>query len=595
MSISKFQNVIKGGCGQVVIFGMAFVFIGGLAYQGCGANLRGGGGNALKPGEVQVAQVAGVPISAQAIQSAVDAQLQQFGGSADALPASFEIVLLGGALSQAIEQANSDALAKQNGIDISDAGILKFLDADAATLPQRAREQLTQAGLLKAGASEAEFEAAVKKAAQGRTIPEIIKQQREVVQQAFADPKKAPLARAELGKQIILDAYKKKASVSDDDLRKSYDRLQVKRIVVPFVGATPGGPAPAGAVADEAAARAKADKALAEVRGGKAFEAAMVAYSGEPATAPGKPVSDNVLALAPQQLDTLPEYAPIRNLKPGETSGVEKTPEGFVIYKVVGTKNELPKDFATRTAFYRDQLVGERAQKAYQEDLKRYSESHKPEFSSDAYAALYAFNKLSAPAPGASPNTPPPTPTDGQLREVIDQAKRVGKDDPSFRIAAIVRRAAFDKLYAQAKDKNALTDERIETLTSSLDAKDDFDGRIELVDTYTGQRKYKEAAEQLTAAARANTTYDAQGQTRFGTVASKLVALKKDGQLSSEAEASIQGEQDNWRDQKKAADVAQAEAAKLQAQDAAAKAAQDKAATDAARPKPKIQDVPSRR
>ncbi|RYG63731.1 hypothetical protein EON77_20605, partial [bacterium] len=345
----------------------------------------------------------------------------------------------------------------------------------------------------------------MKKVSGGKSLAEIIKQQKDEIQKTLADPSKASAIKASITQLLVLDSYKKKANVSDDDLRKSYDRLQVKRILVPFVGATPGGPAPAGVATDEAAARTKAEKALAEVRGGKAFEAAMVAYSGEPAQAPGKPVSDNVQALAPEQVNTLPEYAPIRNLKPGETSGVEKTPEGFVIYKVVGTTNELPKDFATRTAFYRDQLVAERAQKAYQEDLKRYSESHKPDFSSDAYAALYAFTKLSAPAPGSSPSTPPPTPTDQQLREVIDQAKRVNKDDPSFRIAAIVRRAAFDKLYAQAKDKNALTDERIETLTSSLDAKDDFDGRIELVDTFLGQRKYKEAAEQLAAAARANT------------------------------------------------------------------------------------------
>ncbi len=589
MSISKFQNVIKGGCGQVVIFGMAAVFIGGLAYQGCGASLSN---QNVAPGEVEVAQVSGVPISSKTIQTAVEAQMQQFGGASDALPPSFEILLLGQALTRAIDEANATALAKQNGVDASDAAILKFVDAELGKLPQTAREQLTASGALKPGATDAELEAVVKKQT-GKTIAELVKSQGEDVRKALADPKQAPQIKSSITQLLVIDTYKKKVNVGDEDVRKSFDTYQVKRVVVPFTGAAPGGLAPATPNnLDENAAREKAEKALAEARGGKSFEDVMNAYSGEPAQGPGKKVSENVLPpLTAEQIAIQPEYAPLRNLKTGEISNVEKSPEGFVIYKLVGVKNELPKDFAIRTDFYRDQILGRRAQKAYQDDLKRYGESNKPRFSSDAYEALYAFTKLSAPVPGASPSTPPPTPNEAQLREVIDRAKRVSKDEPDFRIAAIVRRAAFDRMYEQAKDKNALAEERAETLLASVEAKDDFDTRIELVDSFLGQRKYAQAAEQLEAAARANTLYDAQGQTRFGTISSKLVALKKDGQLPADVEGRIHGEQDRWRREKKNADVQQAEAAKLQAQDAAKQAAAERAA----KPKPKIEDVAPKR
>ncbi|RYG85157.1 hypothetical protein EON77_06080, partial [bacterium] len=439
MSISKFQNVVKGGCGQVVIFGMAAVFVASLAYQGCGAGMRGnnaplpGGGN-------EVAQVAGVPISSGSIDKAVQAQLAQFGGAtADSLPPSFEIVLLGQALSRAIDEANATAIAKQNGVDTSDAAILKFVDAEIAKLPQSAREQLTQSGQLKPGASDAELDAAVKKVSGGKSLAEIVKTQGDEVRQQLKDPEKGPQIKNSIVQLLVIDSYKKKVNLSDQELRQSFDQVEVKRIVIPFTGATPGDVAPGGATPDEATARATAERALAAAKGAEGFEAAMTAFSKEPPQTPGKPVSQNVLALPAAQLATLPEYAPIRNLKSGDVSGIEKTPEGFVIYKIAGTKSDLPKDFATRTAFYRDQVLSQRAQKAYTEDLKRYGESNKPNFSSDAYAALYAFNKLSAPAPGASPSTPPPTPSETDLRSVIDQAKRVGKDDPNFRIAAIVR------------------------------------------------------------------------------------------------------------------------------------------------------------
>ncbi len=585
LSISKFQNVIHGGCGRVFIVGISVVFVGGLLYQGCGGRAgiaaeQSGASRGAGRAETEIAQVAGAPVTAGAIQAAQERLLGGQPMPPTMAPAQ-ELALAGAALSGAIETTNALALAKGKGIDTSDAAVLAFVGRE---LPKILKEQVLQSPGMKPDASDADVDAFVKKQA-GKGLGDLVKEQLAGFTKSLADPQKGPAFRAQVIPLLVIDAGKAKIQVSDEELRKSFDVVEVKRLVVPSFGT--GGP-------DDAKAKAKADEALAAIRGGLSFDAALDKYSSS-AGAPGqKPSAAPPLPVPASQIGENPQYKALVGLKPGDVSNVERGPEGYILMKIVGAKSNLPKDFETRKERYLDALKTQRSQKAFTEELKRFGETNPPKFSSDGYAALYAYTKLTSPPSSLNPAATPPAPTEAQFRGIIDGAKRVGKSDEGYRLATLVRAQAFDRLYALSKNQPALADERIETLLASVEAKDDFDARLTLVDAYLGKRDYKAAAEQLQAAARANTQYDAQGQDRFGKIASKLIALKKDGQLPADLEAGVQGEQDRWRNEKKAADDAQAQAAKLQAEDAKRQADAQKAAEAAAKKakaNPRIEDV----
>ena len=583
MSISKFQNVIHGGCGRVFIVGISIVFVGGLLYQGCGSRAAMSDQAAASrnaAGGSEIATVAGSAITAADLQAAQE-KLLQGQPLPPNLPPATQLNITGASLLGAIQGAGAVALAKQKGVDTSDAAILNFVSAE---LPKILKAQVLQSPGVKPNATDAEIDAFVKSQA-GKTFGELVKEQVDGFKKNLADPQKGPAFRAQVIPLLAIEASKAKIPLSDEDLRKSYDQLEIKRLVIPSF--TQGGP-------DDEKAKAKADEALAAIRGGMPFDAAIDKYSAA-AGAPGqKPSAAPPIPVPASQVGENPQYKGLVGLKPGEASPVERGPEGYVISKIVGQKSAIPPDFNQKKDRYRDTVLTQRAQKAFQDELKRFSESNPPKFASDGYAVLYAYTKLLQPEPDAAAMTPPAPPTEAQLRGIIDQAKRVGKTDEGAKLASLVRGQAFDRLYTEAKDKGALESERIETLLASVDAQDDFDTRMTLVDAFIAKNDVKAAAEQLEAAARTNTDYTAAGQDRFGKIASKLIALKGKGSLPADLEKRVVNEQDRWRNEKKASDEAQAQAAKQQADDARKMMEAQKAADAAAKKakaNPRVKDV----
>lgn len=531
-------------------------------------------------GSEAIATVNGTPITEADLQAAQE-RLLQGQPLPPSLPPATQVSLKGASLVGAIQGANAVALAKEKGADTSDTAITKFVETE---LPKILKAQVMQAPGMKPNATDAEIDAFVKSQA-GKTFSELVKEQVDTFKKNLTDPQKGPAFRAQVIPLLGIEATKAKIPLSNEDLRKSYDVYEIKRLVIPSF--TQGGP-------DDEKAKAKADEALAAIRGGLSFDAALDKYSSS-AGAPGqKPSAAPALPVPVSQVGENPQYKGLVGLKSGEVSGVERGPEGYVITKIVGQKSDMPKDFDARKDYYRDVALTQRAQKAFQDELKRFTESNPPKFSSDGYKVLYDYTKLMQPDGAADAMTPPPPPTEAQLRSIIDQAKRVNGTGEGTKLATLVRAQAFDRLYTQAKDKSALENERLETLTASVEAQDDFDTRMTLVDLFTAKGDVKGAAEQLEGAARANTDYTPAGQDRFGKIASKLLALKSKGNLPADLEQRVYKEQERWRKEKKASDEAQAQAAKQQAEDARKMMEAQKAAEEAskkAKANPKVKDV----
>jgi len=558
---------------------MAAVFICGLAYQGCNsraAALSGSQGekSVMRP----VAAIGGIEISADEVEKGVQAQMAQFGQMRE-LPPSFELMLAGQALDQQIQRKSILAMAKEKNVRTDDAAVLQFVEKQLD--PKMIRAQLESGGQLKPGASDAEFNAVILKLTKGKPLAELLESEKAKLKADLADPEKGATLRTQVAGALLLEQYKARINPSDDELRRSFDVYEVKRI------SFPSGPD----------AKSKADAAYAKIKGGATFESVLDANS--PAPPPGgKKASETPQSIPAGEISTEPEFAALRALKPGEITGVVVGKYDVSITKLIGLKNNAPKDFATNKAAALDKFRTEQATKALTADLKAYTETHKPTFTSPAYEALYRFSQLQRGGPGA------PAPDDAKLREIIDLTKKVEKGSVDARVAAMVRATVFDQLYAKAKNKDALRGEYIETLQAQVEAKDDFGARMKLSKEYLAEKKYAEAANQLLAAARTNTSYDAKGQADFGEVASQLLVIKKAGTISADIERAILAEQDRWRNEKKASDKAMADAARQQAEDAKRMAAEKaKSATTAGAPgtyiqpgatKPKVEDKPKR-
>ena len=70
--------------------------------------------------------------------------------------------------------------------------------------PAAIRQQLTGSGQLKPNATEAEFQEAVKKALQGKTLDEFKQMQEEEVRKALADPQRREAMRSGVLQQFLL-------------------------------------------------------------------------------------------------------------------------------------------------------------------------------------------------------------------------------------------------------------------------------------------------------------------------------------------------------------------------------------------------------
>ena len=478
---------------------------------------------------------------------------QQLGGNTqllDQLPPTFTVGIYANAVGQVVERGYALEAALRQGVKIEEEDVKKELTLEKFT--QEARDQLVNSGQLKADATPAQFDEVVKKLTQGKTIAEIHKMQMDELTKAFADAEKKPLLQAEFATQLALQKIRDSIKPTDDQVKKGFEKLTLKRIVTRQ---------------DEA----KAKKAYDEIKAGKTFEAAMDAYSDDFAPQ-GKKKSESSQDVPSSYAARTPDFKAVTTLKPGEISPVTKTQEGFVIYKLVAVKPDVPADFEKSKAKYVKAFASEEAAAKFKEEVDKLKKDIQPQFELKAYEAAYLFAKGSMTGSETTPE---------EVKNAYELAKGVNENEPGGELAAMIAVAAFQRIYDEkGADKLKLKPERIATLEKFLKFKDNWDMRKEVIEAYKNDKKGDEALNQLLTALDKNSKYDQEGQRIYSDVAAKFGEIKSLNLIKPEQEKEFRSRQEEWQKAKADYDKTEAELAKQQKE----QEAKDKAAAKSQAP-----------
>jgi hypothetical protein len=551
---------------------MALVFVGGTFYtcgQGQAVQNEAGGG---RPTAV-VATVAGAPVSLDTLQQEIQNQttqmMQMNPSGAASLPAEQEAMIASRAVASNLGRAAVMSLAKKNGVEFTDDAVRAAASKELDQSIDDFRMRFMLQRQAKPGADdkefEKEFEAAVKQQTGGRSIQELRTTVTADVNKALADKTKRENYVAGFAGPLYLEHLKARTPLTDDQVRQSFNTYTVKQILLRNQTGPTQDP------------KARAEKVLTELKGGLSFEEAMNRYSNEPPQ-PKKKVSENTITLSANQIDTDEHYQALKGLKPGQTTGTVNTPEGIAIYKVVGVKSDLPKDFDKTKAKHRDQLAERLATAELTKQIKEMTSGSNVQWSSRGFKALYELAQMNQdPAVAADPAA-----RQAKLDTVVADARQaLEKGEPwEARYAALAQFAAVNQLYnAPTADKAKLRDQRIQAIETVLKDREDFRLRLDLVDMYADKKDANAAFQNLLMAAQTNNDYSMIGESQFQEVGTRILKLKTAGVLNAQMEEQINKEQARWTTQNAQADKAEAEAKQKAAQqqkeaEAAAKAAE---------------------
>lgn len=510
---------------------MALVFVGGSFYTCAMANPdnRPGAAQAQAQKESVVVEVDGVPVTSKEVQDIVDQQTKQyaqFGG----LPAEQEPMMVAGALNQVIQQAAIRSLTQKSGLTLTDEQVRAKFTEQIDQAVKQVREQMLGQKMIKPDATQADVDKAFK-AQSGRSLTEAIQQAKDQFEKGLKeDPEKT---RAPILLQAYLEQQAKANPASEAELKANYDTYTVKQILLK-------GPD----------AKAQAEKIEGELKGGLKFEDAMNRYSKD-MPLPNKKVAENTLTLTAAQFET-PQYTSLKGLKAGEVSPPSENFEGTAIYKIIGVKQELPKDFDKNKAKLAEDLAKQRVAKEVQTKAEAIAKGEGIVWKNDVYKALASLN----PAPGEDAKA-----QEAKLRTAADAAKAASAkaSGDELRLAGLLRYAALSQLAsAPGTDKAALRKDQIAAIQDVLKAREDAGFRMNLVNLLT-EDKSPEAGDALLEAARYNNDTTPKGQSQYASMAAKLAELKTAKLITTEQAAQVQTELSRWLKEK--ADFEKAEAA----------------------------------
>lgn len=535
---------------------------------GMAASARCGQGSPLGATDIKgnpaetVVSVGSVNLPLSLLDSAIAEQQQQQQLPADimdSLPAEYQLNSVGGPLNQIIQAGHVYEYATRNGFKNDDDYVLEASHLKSeAEFKAYAKEALTNGGLLKSTSTDADFEKVIKEQTKGQSFSEVYKAQFEDLSKALKDPQKRMVAVMSVAHRSALEKLQKSIKPTEADVRKSYERFNVKRVYIRSDDKV-----------TDAQAKQKADKAHAELKGGKSFEAIMDTYSDD-APDQGKKKSDRVMPLDQTMIDKVPDYAIIAKLQPATYSEPVKVTGGYAIYKYVGKGSDLPKDFDAKKKDYIAQYEVMESQRRFQTEIEKIAKEVEPKFEIAAYEAVYLFQKAQMSPAGAA--------QDEEFRKAYEKAKSVDLNTPGGNYAATVQVAAFQRIYdAPGADKAKLKPEYLAGLARYLEKKDNWAYRKEVIDGFKEAKDGEKAMAQLMIAVANNTKFDQGGQANFSDINAKFSELKTAGLVTTEMEKEFRTKQDLWRSEKQKYDEEEARFKKQQeedkkAADAAAKA-----------------------
>lgn len=539
----------KSGCGLAV--GIALAVVMALGILSSGQCNRGD----QTPGKVDttVASVGEVTIDARQVAELVDNQQRQFGAAME-LPPFMELSLIAGALQQLVNGGLQVELAKQKGIALTDDAIVAYLNGQIDTLKKSERERLVKAGKIKADATDAQLEEAIRKDAPSFTnFEDVRKRNQEMIRQELADPAKRTAIVLQAAQAMIAEAEAKRLNLTEEQVLRDYDELSLKRVYL-----------------SEASnkgkdLKAEAAKILAEIKGGTTFEQAMDKYSNDAPTTPKERVSKNELKYGTTMLLDDPRLNSLASLKKGDVSNVLDEFGGVAIYKVVDVKRNLPKDWDKNKAQLIEQAKQSRVIREVQKAVEAMQKQDRVVWKSAGYRVAYEFQRLGSDPSVASDAAK----LKERQRELLADAETAIEKDPvGSNVAKLVRFVIYESAYAQATadEKKTMLDKRVEYAKALPQFEDKPGLQLQVVDMYVEAGDKENAGSTLLEAARANTDTSDAGKGNHAAMLTKLTQLREKKQIDEEVAKLVDEQLDRWVTDKAAADKEAEELRKMEAQ-----------------------------
>lgn len=303
-----------------------------------------------EPGGGVIATVDGQKIAWAALDARFQEQYQRYEDMGAASLAITEFIRYQ-VLNDLIQRQLLIAAAKQQGMEVSSADLKQELD------------RLVNQALQSRG----------KRAAQDREYRRLL----EDSIRARADD-----VRDDVLVQRLHDMVVSQVKTNDEAVRESYHQVQARHILIRVDETGKAG-------LPDAEAKKKAEEILAKLKGGADFAALAKQFSGDQGTA----ANGGDLGFF-KRGDMTPAFDQAAfALKPGQLSGVVKTPSGYHIIKVEKERYDLPADFDQNIAKYRKRYAQEQGERVWADFVRRLREQAKIEIRSPEMRAAQALQE----------------------------------------------------------------------------------------------------------------------------------------------------------------------------------------------------------
>jgi hypothetical protein len=494
----------------------------GLGADGPGSGPQGGS---------KIAEVAGVPVTSEAVFQQYQMAKQ---GQPSANSPMFELNTLGQSIDTALRDAALMSLASQKGLKVTDESAKKVVNQflDEAFKSQRAR--LIADKKLKEGATEAEFVEAFKKENNGRSPDDVRKEQVDSVIKGLADPARKAGIEAEVLRTMLQDWYLASFSVTEEQVKASYDQLTVRRLTFQ----DPAKSAEAN--------RKDAEAALSEAGGGANWAAVFAKY--------GKGQKDEPRPYGRAVMEGEEALKPLLELKAGGVTLIEE-PGGVALYKLDKVENKPPADWATKKGELTEQYKRARASKKMESDIESAVKS--AVWKDEGYRLTAEAAKEWRQSFGKSP---------AEIRETMEALiKQIDAVQPSDGLSrqglALAKYVAFDSFFNQLtpKEQADLREQQVAALQAVLEFTESPEIRLKVYDSLLASEDWEAAGEALLDAATHNGLFDSAGETQAAQIRKRLEAAEKAGKIEKAALDAVKKELSDWEARKKEDEIARKE------------------------------------
>ncbi len=352
-----------------------------------------GGGRSYQ----NVAMVDGEPVSREQFEMMVEDRVRQ------------QVALMGDAMAsigvrwQVFQDLVTQALiakaAEKEGIRLSDRDLDREIEKLVDEQVKQERERAAQGKPL----NDREFEMIIRNSV-GKSVAEW----REELKQSW-EPRR-PLLRQSLLEQKLMEKVAKVPNPSDDELRRSFDLLTIRHILISTDKRT------------EEQARKRAEEILQKLHSGADFARIAKEFSDDP----GSKQNGGSLGAIPrsQMFIFAPEFTKaVEALQPGQMSGLVKTQFGFHIIRLDSVKPNVPADFDKKKEEYAKQYVESQRQAKWQQYLAGLRRAAKVEILDPELQAFQTLEDLRQKA-----GTPEYT---AALTRAIEAFEKATKEMPS--------------------------------------------------------------------------------------------------------------------------------------------------------------------